>query len=123
MQNDIASLTVFYDGACPLCRKEIEWYKRKQGADRIHWENISETEREVLTPGLCKADALSRLHVRTADGNLLSGALAFAEIWKVLPNFRLIGKIVGLPVINRLAESLYRLFLKVRPVLQRCVKP
>lgn len=122
MQKELDPLTVFYDGACPMCRKEIAWYKRQQGASLIVWEDISQTSGDMVRNDLCKTDALLRLHVRTAEGNLLSGALAFSEIWKNLPNFKLLGKVVGLPLISTLAESLYKIFLKVRPALQRRLK-
>lgn len=122
MREELDSLTVFYDGACPLCRKEIAWYKKQRGASLITWEDISQTPGDMVRKDLCKSDALSRLHVRTAEGNLLSGALAFAEIWKNLPHFKLFGKLAGLPGINSLAELLYKVFLRVRPALQRIMK-
>ena len=30
-------LTVFYDGACPLCNREISFYKRQRGFVRLNW--------------------------------------------------------------------------------------
>ncbi len=32
-----ASCTVYYDGTCPLCRREIAFYRRCAGATSIVW--------------------------------------------------------------------------------------
>ena len=34
---DARPLTVFYDGACPLCDREISFYKRRRGAEGVRW--------------------------------------------------------------------------------------
>ena len=31
------SLTVFFDGSCPICSKEINFYKMRAGADELSW--------------------------------------------------------------------------------------
>ena len=112
-------LTVFFDGACPLCRREIGFYRRLSGADRIEWIDISVGDAESVAPGLCRSDALKRFHVRGADGRLHSGARGFAELWAALPAFRWLGAIARLPLLNPVLEVIYRGFLRVRPWLQR----
>ncbi len=120
--DETTALTVYYDGACPLCRKEIGWYRRQRGADNICWFDISSCVEDLVTVDLSRVEALQRFHVRKIDGTLVSGALAFAELWLCLPRFKLFGVITKLPVITQVAEQLYRLFLRLRPSLQRCVK-
>jgi len=38
-----APLTVFYDGACPLCRREIAFYQRLDRAQRLVWRDVAKT--------------------------------------------------------------------------------
>lgn len=109
-------LTVYFDGGCPLCVREIDFYRRRKGADRIGWIDLSTFDSLEVVPGLSKADALARFHVRTQAGRILSGARAFAELWTALPSTRLLGRIVAAPGLVQLSEILYRLFLKVRPL-------
>ncbi|MGI9382504.1 MAG: thiol-disulfide oxidoreductase DCC family protein [Methyloligellaceae bacterium] len=110
------ALTVYFDGGCPLCLKEIDFYRRRQGAERIGWIDLSIIETEEVIPGLSKTDALARFHVKTPAGQLLSGARAFAAMWAVLPSTRLLGRIAAAPGLVQLFEVFYRLFLKVRPL-------
>ena len=55
-----AALTVFYDGACPLCRREIAFYRRRRGAARIRWLDISRAPEGEVAPGLSRCAALAR---------------------------------------------------------------
>ena len=110
-------LTVYYDGACPLCSAEIGHYETRAGSDRLAFVNIAE---EVDTgPELSRDAALRRLHVRRADGTLLSGAAAFTEIWATLPGWRGLARFATFPGMPWLLERLYRGFLPLRPALSR----
>src|SRR5690554_7174935 len=64
-------LTVFYDGACALCRRQASFWGRldKQGA--IDWRDISQDARELLGTGISHRQALGQLHARTAEGKVL----------------------------------------------------
>ncbi|GJD60305.1 thiol-disulfide oxidoreductase DCC family protein [Methylobacterium frigidaeris] len=118
-------LTVYYDGACPLCRSEIGHYRRCAGAERVSFVDLATIEDDAtLGPGLDRAAAQGRFHVREADGRLVSGAAAFARLWQRLPAWRWLGRLVevrvlGLRPILSLAETAYRLFLPLRPRLAR----
>jgi len=110
---------VFYDGACPLCTREIAFYRRVRGGESIRWTDISGPATETLPDGLTQASARARFHVKSADGDILDGAAAFAHLWSNLSGFRLLGRVAQVPPILWLLERLYNGFLKLRPALQR----
>ncbi len=110
------TLTVYYDGACPLCTAEIGHYERQSGANRLCFVNIAEPD-AAAGPDLDRTAALRRFHVRKADGTLLSGAAAFIEIWATLPKWRWAARLARLPGLPWLLEGAYRLFLPIRPAL------
>lgn len=101
---------VYYDGACPVCSREIAHYRTRTGADALEWVDASACAPGGLGPGLTRGRALERMHVRLPDGRLVSGAAAFAMLWRGLPGFRWLGRLVALPGIAQLAEGLYLLF-------------
>ena len=55
-------LTVYYDGKCGLCRREIEYYKRVAPADRFVWFDIATDPGSLADLNISQADALRRLH-------------------------------------------------------------
>lgn len=112
-------LTVFYDGACPMCRREIGFYRRRRGADRLRWVDVSALPEADVAPGLSRTAALGRFHVRTPDGRLHGGGAAFARLWAALPGFRPFGLLLGCRPLVWGLEAAYRLFLPLRPRLQR----
>lgn len=113
------TLSVFYDGSCPLCVREIAYYRRRDGAERIKWMDVSGDNHNAPAPQLSCAAAMARFHVLHADGKLSSGAQAFSELWLQLPAFRWLGQVTRVPGIAWLAEYAYRLFLRARPGLIR----
>lgn len=112
------ALVVLYDGACPLCRREIAHYQRLEALAPVRFEDVSDPV-GVLPTGLCRSDALARFHVRDEDGTLLSGARAFVALWGRLPGWRWLARLARLPGVTGLLEVAYRAFLPVRPLLQR----
>lgn len=116
------ALTVYFDGGCPLCRREIGFYRRRAGADRVEWIDLNQGNTEMVAPGLCRSDALARFHVRRPDGRLFSGARGFAELWWALPAFRWLGAAARSRFLAPILELAYRGFLRIRPALQRRVK-
>ena len=117
-----SQLTVYYDGSCPLCSREIGWYQKQKGGDTISWLDVSESTSEWVSPQLSTCDALRRLHVKKVDGTFVSGAAAFSALWLELPRFKMLGLFIGLPFMSSIAEFTYRLFLKIRPSMQRAFK-
>ncbi|MDJ0513631.1 MAG: DUF393 domain-containing protein [Methyloceanibacter sp.] len=111
-------LTVFYDGACPLCRREIGYYRRRQGAEDISWADVSVSSDGNVATGLSRDQALARFHIMKPDGNIVSGGRAFAELWAALPGFRLLGRLFRKRPLLWLLDRAYDVFLRFRPRLQ-----
>ncbi|KQO50249.1 thiol-disulfide oxidoreductase DCC family protein [Sphingomonas sp. Leaf257] len=116
----MTTVTVWYDAACPLCRREIAVMRRLDRRRRIEFVAIG-----GRGPDQCPIDRdrlLARFHARE-DGRMLSGAAAFAAMWRAIPLLRPLGLAARWPWMLALLERGYRRFLKVRPRLQRWAGP
>jgi predicted DCC family thiol-disulfide oxidoreductase YuxK len=115
-------MTVYFDGSCPLCRREIGFYKNSAGADQIRWEDISRVLDGQVAGDLSCQQAMARFHVRATDGSLKSGAAAFVELWLSLKNWYWLGWIFAHPPGVWFLEKCYVGFLRIRPAIQRRIK-
>ena len=110
----IPGLTVWHDGACPLCAREIALMRRLDRAGRITF--VDAADPSMACP-LDRAALLARLHAME-DGVMLSGAAAFAAMWRAIPVLRPLGLLARWPLVGRALEAAYRGFLRLRPRLQ-----
>lgn len=67
---------------------------------------------------LDRATLLARFHA-LENGRVLSGAAAFAAMWRAVPLLRPLGLAARSPLVLAALERLYQLFLQLRPGLQR----
>ena len=115
-------LTVFFDGSCPLCMREIGMYRRLESLNPINWLDVSVSDPQQHGIGLSQCDAMRRFHVMDQQGNLFSGAAAFSKLWQQFRGWRVLGYICSLPILSHIAEFSYRGFLKIRPLIQKLVQ-
>lgn len=116
-------LTVLYDGACPLCSREIAWYRRRAAAQAIRWVDLSRCEDTALPRGIDRVSALSRFHVLEAGGRPVTGAAAFVRLWCAYPGLARYARLARLPGVTAILELAYCLFLRLRPLLTRSLPP
>jgi len=115
----MSQVTVWYDGACPLCIREIALMRKLDQRSAISFIDIA------LPAASCPLDRqlmLDRFHA-SEDGRLLSGAAAFAAMWRAIPILRPIGLLARIPGVLTVLEALYLQFLKIRPHIQKRLKP
>ncbi len=109
-------VTVWYDGGCPLCVREIGMMHRLDRHDRIRFVDV---DREDASCPIDRNLLLARLHAREGDCELVDGAAAFAAMWRQIPVMRPLGLAAKNRVVLWLLERAYRGFLVVRPAVQR----
>lgn len=107
-------LTVYYDGGCPVCSREIAMYRRQPGADACAWVDATRCDDAALGADLSRPAALARFHVRRADGALVDGMRGFALLWQALPRTARWGRIAAWGPMPALLDSAYAVFLKLR---------
>ena len=59
-----AKTTVFYDGLCGLCSKEIAHYQHIAPAGLFQWQDVNQSAGELEREGVSLADGLRLLHAR-----------------------------------------------------------
>jgi predicted DCC family thiol-disulfide oxidoreductase YuxK len=108
-------VTVYFDGSCPLCTREISIMCKLDKARAISFVDISSSS--SVCP-LSPAVLLARFHAEE-NGVMLSGAAAFAAMWRAIPLLRPLGLAARNPQVLAVLERLYLVFLGHRPKLQR----
>ncbi|MFO7767317.1 MAG: DUF393 domain-containing protein [Pelovirga sp.] len=115
-------LQIFFDGSCRVCSAEMENYRRKNPDNRLEFIDISADDFQPEKHGRSLGEFMSELHVRDADGNFATGIDAFIAIWQAFPSYsgwRLAAALLGLPGVNSVSRSGYRLFARYRHLLPR----
>jgi predicted DCC family thiol-disulfide oxidoreductase YuxK len=115
-------LTIFYDGSCPLCIREIGLYQTMKGADALSFIDISQSPDTIVAPGLSKDAAMRRFHVMRPDGRISSGGPAFAHLWAALPRLTWLGKLFLIKPMPCVLDAAYTIFLPMRPSIQRIAR-
>ena len=102
--------TLYYDGACPLCRGEVnkltKFTKENLIVINIHDLGVGET-------AISKEMLLSRLHLKTAEGQWLTGLTANIRAWHHTP-FRYLWRMLDWPVIRVFSHWAYEFWLRQR---------
>lgn len=78
---------------------------------------VDVTRENALCP-LDKAEALARFHAQE-NGKIVSGAAAFAAMWRAIPILRPLGLAARNRFVLALLERAYLAFLHLRPFLQK----
>lgn len=106
------AVTVYFDGGCPVCSREIDFYKTRMADADITWRNVDIVK--APAPDLTRDAAMARFHIRQADGHLVSGARAFLALWRNDRCLKGIARILDRRPFLWLLEFGYAAFLKIR---------
>jgi len=106
--------TVFYDGGCPLCKKEISHYMGLDRGCSIVWIDITEQDFVLKSYGISLQQAMAELHAVTDGGVVVKGIDAFLLIWNNLRFYSFLAKLVICLRLNKPLNMLYARFARWR---------
>lgn len=114
-----AALSVYYDGACILCSREIEHYRKLDRVQALRWVDIANPLFKAESEGLDPVRVQKVMHARRGDGTLVTGVEAFRAIWALLPRYRWAVGLSRLPGVKQALDVGYVCFATVRPWLPK----
>lgn len=114
-------LTIFYDGSCSVCSREMAYYRARDQGEALEFIDITARDFKAQLYGRPQKEFMARLHVRELNGKFHTGIDAFAAIWRHIPgvHFDLLATMVQLPGVHLLASAGYEAFARVRPWLPK----
>lgn len=115
-----APVTLFYDGRCPLCRKEVDWLAGHRHSDRVIFVDIRAEGFDAAALGTTFTEMMGRLHVLDAQGRWYIGMDASRALYAVLGYRRLI-RLSLLPGLAPLMDAGYLWFARRRVRLGRWI--
>ncbi|MEZ4266476.1 MAG: DUF393 domain-containing protein [Myxococcota bacterium] len=104
---------VFYDGACPLCVREIRMLQRRDRDGRIGFVDIAAPDFDPASVGRSWEALMARIHGRMPDGTLVEGVEVFRQLYAAV-GFRRLVAVTRLPGLSWLLERAYRAFASHR---------
>lgn len=105
---------LFYDGGCPLCRREISHYQRIDRDHRVQWIDIHADPKSLAPYGIDWHDAMQRIHMIDSLGAVKTGAQAFVTLWSQLPFYRFLSVLCRTPGVVTVMDWAYTAFARWR---------
>jgi predicted DCC family thiol-disulfide oxidoreductase YuxK len=112
---------LLWDGKCGLCRRAVEWVRRRDRAERFEIVPYQQAPVPPMTPEL-RAACQRAMHVVTADGDVLRAGRASLFVLKETGNRRL-AAVLGLPPLVWGVELAYRIVARNRSQLSWLIFP
>ncbi len=110
---DCYPLTVFYDGACPICAREMALMKRLDRTQRLTLLDFSLAGFDAAPTGLAVADLSAVIHAEWADGTVITGVEVFRAIWEAV-GLGFLSRLSRLPLVAPLMTKAYGWFARNR---------
>ena len=106
-------IEVFFDGGCPLCRREITFLRRWDRRRKIRFTDISSPDFQEAAVGMTGETLMAQLHGRLPDGTWLRGVEVFRRMYAAV-GFGPLVVLSRLPLISQLLDWGYAVFARNR---------
>ena len=120
--NTSEKLTLFYDGACPLCQAEILFLSRRNQAGLLDFVDINSERFDPAKIGISCNQALSAMYGQYDNGVLIQGVTVFPEAYR-RANLPFLAWIFSRESLQAILQVAYRFFAKNRHAISRLFGP
>lgn len=106
-------LELFFDGDCPLCRREVAMMRRLDRRARVLFTDIAAAGFDPAPLGRDRATLMASIQARLPDGSFVTGVEAFRRAYGAL-GFGPLVALSRLPLVAHFAECAYAVFARNR---------
>ena len=106
-------LEAYFDGACPLCVREVRLLRRMDRRGRVRFVDIAAPGFDAAAVGIPWESLMDRIHARLPDGQIVEGVEVFRRVYGALGWPRAVA-LTRLPVLSQALDLAYRLFARNR---------
>jgi predicted DCC family thiol-disulfide oxidoreductase YuxK len=122
MPKNLQKLTLFYDGACPLCQAEILFLSGRNQARLLDFVDINSEAYDPLKVGVSCDEALAAMYGQYADGTLINGVSVFPEAYR-RADLATLAWIFSRKSLQPILKMGYRFFANNRHAISRVFGP
>ncbi len=106
-------IRLLYDGACPICRREMDWLRRRNLRGNLDFEDISDPGFDPSRYGLTHEQVTRVMHAVLPDGRVARGLEAIRQAYRAIGLGWLVAP-TGWPVLRQVADVFYLTFARLR---------
>ena len=110
---DNHDIEVFFDGGCPLCRREINVLRRWDRRGKIRFTDISSPDFLPAAVAMTDEALMAQMHGRLPDGTWLRGVEVFRRMYAAV-GFGPLVFLSRLPLISQVLDWAYAVFARNR---------
>ena len=107
-------LTIFFDGGCPLCKREVDFMQSRNQKGYLRFIDINSSDFSLdLKYGVTYKQAIERIHALKSDGSVIKDLKVFQEAYSLI-GLGWIYAPIKLPILEKVIEFIYGLWAKYR---------
>ena len=106
-------LTIFFDGGCPLCKREIDFMSSRNKKGFLRFIDINSPDFSFDKYGITYKQAMERIHALKSNGSVIRDVNVFQEAYSLIG----VGWIYAptkLPIIDKVIALIYGVWAKYR---------
>ena len=107
-------LTIFFDGCCPLCKREVDFLQSRNQKGYLRFLDINSSDFYLdLKYGINYKQAMERIHAWKSDGSVIKDIKVFQEAYDLI-DLGWIYAPTKIPIFDKFIEFIYRIWAKYR---------
>ena len=109
-----AKLTIFFDGGCPLCKREVDFLQSRNQKGYLSFIDINTSDFYLdLKYGITYKQAMERIHALKSDGSVIKDIKVFQEAYTLI-GLGWIYAPTKFPIFDKFIEFIYGIWAKYR---------
>ena len=109
-----AKLTIFFDGGCPLCKREVDFLQSRNQKGYLSFIDINTSDFYLdLRYGITYKQAMERINALKSDGSVIKDIKVFQEAYTLI-GLGWIYAPTKLPIFDKFIEFIYGIWAKYR---------